>query len=300
MRTFAARHSALLLGLCVAAMLPACHRSDKSASGPRHFEVRGIVRGLLPDQKTINVEHEEIPGFMAAMTMPFTAKDPKERAALRVGDAISFRLTVTDQDSWIDQIKKINPEEVRLPARKTEPTPTTQTSPRLREGDPMPPFELTDQNGQTITLDTYRGRPFVVTFIFTRCPIPNFCPLMNKNFAELQNAIKSGSGPLAETRLLSISFDPENDTPAVLKEHAQREGADPAVWTFATGAQSQIKELTARFSVHVQPEAGTISHGLATALIDANGRIVAIWRGNGWKPDEVVGRVADANAQPFS
>lgn len=288
MRIFVARCPPALLVLCIAVALSACRRSDKSEAGTRHFEARGIVRGVAPDHRTLDVEHETILGFMPSMTMPFTAKDPKAIAALRIGDAISFRLSVTDQDSWIDQIKTINAAEVQLPTRKTEPAPTVQTSTRLREGDTMPPFELVDQNGQGITLDTFRGRPFVLTFIFTRCPIPNFCPLMTRHLAELQKAIKSGAGSLSETRLLSISFDPENDTHAVLKEHAEHEGADPAVWTFATGAPHQIKELTGRFSVHVQPEAGTISHGLATALISRDGKILKLWRGNGWTPGEVI------------
>jgi protein SCO1/2 len=137
----------------------------------------------------------------------------------------------------------------------------------------------------------------VVTFIFTRCPIPNFCPLMNKHFAQLQNAIREGSGTLAQTRLLSISFDPDFDTPAVLNEYAKREQADPALWSFATGEKEQIERLTKSFAVHIQPESGTISHGLATALIDGNGRVVEIWRGNAWKPEEIVAKIKDEHLQ---
>jgi protein SCO1/2 len=298
MRNFAPRRVAFAFLLCLAAASLGCGRSDKVEAGARQYEARGIVRGIAPDHSTLDIEHEAIPGFMPSMTMPFTAKDPKESAALRIGDAISFRLSVTDRNSWIDQIKKIQPADVQLPVRKTEATVTVAASTRLRGGDTMPSFELTDQNGQTITLDSFLGRPFVLTFIFTRCPIPNFCPLMGRHFAELQKAIKGGAGSLSETRLLSISFDPENDTPAVLKEYAQHEGADSIIWTFATGAKQQIKELTGRFSVLVEPEAGTISHGLATALIDPNGRIVEIWRGNGWKPEEVIAKIVPLATQP--
>jgi protein SCO1/2 len=162
----------------------------------------------------------------------------------------------------------------------------------LRAGDAMPPFQLRNEQGEKLTAEAFRGRPYVITFIFTRCPIPNFCPLMNRNFGELQSAIKGGAGALATTRLLSISFDPEFDTPAVLKEMAGHEGADPAIWNFATGEKPEIVRLTKGFSVLVQPEAGTISHGLATALVDGEGRIVEIWRGNGWKPAEVVEKIA--------
>jgi protein SCO1 len=297
MRTFPERRLVVLLTCCLAAALSACGRTDKSEAGARHYEARGIVRAVAPDHSTLDIEHETIPGFMPSMTMPFTVKNPPESAALRPGDAISFRLAVTDKDAWIDQIKPINAADVHLTA-KTEPAPKVEAAPRLRAGDAMPPFELADQNGLPITLDTFRGRPFVLTFIFTRCPIPNFCPLMSKNFAQLQSAIKSGAGALARTRLLSISFDPDYDTPQVLRDYAASEKADPARWSFATGTPARIKELTSGFSVLVQPEAGTISHSLATALIDANGRIVEIWRGNGWKPEEVVAKIAALESPP--
>lgn len=230
---------------------------------------------------------------MPSMTMPFSVRDPKEIAEFRMGEAISFRLAVTDNDSWIDQIKKISAEEVRLPASTATPSasPVARASPRLREGDMMPPFQLTNQSGEPITLETFRGHPFVLTFIFTRCPIPNFCPLMSKNFAALQNAIKTGSGLVAQTRLLSISFDPDFDSPQVLKSYAENEQADSGVWTFATGEKAEIEKLTRDFSVLVQPESGTISHGLATALIDPNGKISRIWRGNGWSPPEIIHEV---------
>ena len=282
---------AFVLGLALL-VSTGCKRADKAEaeSGALHYEVRGVVRGIAPDHSTLEVEHEAIPGFMPAMTMPFIVQNPKDIAALRIGDAIAFRFSVTDRDSWIDQIKKISAAEVHVPAQAA-PAPSIEASTRLRAGDAMPPFELADQAGRPLTLDTFRGRPFVLTFFFTRCPVPNFCPLMTRNFATLQTAIKAGTGPLAETRLLSISFDPEHDTLAVLQEQAQHESADPARWSFATGTPTQIKELTGRFSVLVQPEAGTLSHSLATALIDANGRIVEIWRGNGWKPEEVIAKI---------
>jgi protein SCO1/2 len=119
--------------------------------------------------------------------------------------------------------------------------------------------------------------------------------LMSKNFAVLQDAIKNGSGPLAETRLLSISFDPEFDTPQILKSFAEHEQADPTIWTFATGEKSEINDLTQSFSVYVQREGGTISHGLATALIDRNAKIVRIWRGNAWTPAEVIESIRAEN-----
>ena len=281
--------------LCAFLAATSCSRSPDSETKPeRHYEARGIIRGFAPDRRSIDVEHEDIRGFMPSMTMPFAVRDPKELAQLNLNDAISFRLSVTDNDSWIDRVKKIALDEVALPARKPAAVQPTTNSARLHEGDKMPPLQLTDQDGKAVTLETFRGHPFVLTFIFTRCPIPNFCPLMSRNFSDLQNAIQTGSGRLAYTKLLSISFDPAFDTPQVLKSYAEHEQADPKLWSFATGEKSDIEKLTHAFSVYVQAEGGTISHGLATAFVDGDGKILRIWRGNGWKPVEVIDAI---NAQ---
>ncbi len=259
------------------------------------YEVRGLIRGLPPDHKTIEIEHEDIPGFMPSMTMPFEVRDAKEAANLRLGNAISFRLNVTNRDSWIDRIQKIDAGQLHLPAAVPHAPPSSQADaqPRLHEGDPMPEFTLSDEEGKTVTRKTFHGHPFVLTFIFTRCPLPNFCPRMSQNFAELQKAIQASPESLAATRLLSISFDPEHDTPEVLKQYAQHDGADFAIWTFATGTPAEIQKLTKAFSIFVQPEGGTISHSLATALIDRDGKIAKIWRGNGWTPAEVMNELKE-------
>jgi protein SCO1/2 len=290
MRNVARRRAAFAFVLCLVIASFGCGRADKSGTDTRHYEARAIVRALPPDHKTIDLEHEDIPGFMPSMRMPFEVRDEKEIADLKLDDAIAFRLNVTQLDSWIDHVRKIDSGELHLPRRApTSPSQSeTAASERLHEGDPMSDFTLTDQDGKPVTLETFRGHPFVVTFIFTRCPLPNFCPRMSQNFAELQKAIQTSSGPLASTRLLSISFDPEHDTPEVLREYARHDGADFATWTFATGTTAEIRRLTKTFSVLVQPESGTISHSLATALIDRDGKIAKIWRGNSWTPAEVM------------
>ncbi len=280
-----------LAALGCALLLACCGKGTTPAENAREFTVRGMVRGLSPDGRTLEVEHEAVPNYMPSMTMPFSLRNPTDAKEVKVGDAISFRLRVTETEAFIDRIEKIHARELELPVR-AETKPAAETSLRLRAGDMMPPFQFTNEQGEKLTAETFRGRPYVLTFIFTRCPIPNFCPLMNRNFGELQSAIKGGSGALATTRLLSISFDPDFDTPEVLKQTSTHEGADPAVWNFATGEKPEIERLTQGFSVLVQPEGGTISHGLATALVDGEGRIVEIWRGNGWKPAEVAEKIA--------
>ncbi len=268
-----------------------CGRSTNKDENAEHYTTRGVVRGFSPDRSTIEIQHENIPGFMPSMTMPFVARDPKEIANLRTGDAISFRMTVAQKDFWIDNVKKIRREDIDVSEPNRTPSDSAEGGARLKEGDEMPPFSLTNQNGERTSLDTFRGRPFVLTFVFTRCPLPNFCPRMSNNFEELQAAIKTGGRVLANTRLLSVTLDPEFDTPKVLADYAVFHHADPQTWTFATGSQNEIDALTRAFSVYRQNEGGTISHGLATALIDKDGKIAQIWRGNAWKPLEVIEQI---------
>ena len=277
----------ILLTACVALALLGCGRSSNPDVSAEHYDTRGVVRGFSPDRSTIEIQHENIPGFMPSMTMPFVARDPKQIADLRTGDAISFRMAVTKKDFWIENVKKIRREEVDVAEPKRTSPVSADRDARLKEGDEMPPFGLTNQNGERVSLDTFHGQPFVLTFVFTRCPVPNFCPRMSNNFEELQAAIKSGSGPLVTTRLLSVTLDPAYDTPKILSEYAAFHNADSKIWTFATGDEKEIDALTRAFSVYRQNEGGTISHGLATALINRDGKIERIWRGNAWTPAEI-------------
>jgi len=272
----------------MALALLGCGRSTNSEEGADHYDTRGVVRGFSPDRSTIEIQHENIPGFMPSMTMPFVARNPKQIADLKTGDAISFRMAVTKKDFWIENVKKIRREEVDVVEPKQTSSVSTERDARLKEGDEMPAFSLTNQNGERVSLDTFRGQPFVLTFVFTRCPVPNFCPRMSNNFEQLQAAIKASGATLATTRLLSITLDPDYDTPKVLNDYAAFHRADSKIWSFATGDEKEIDSLTRAFSVHRQNEGGTISHGLATALINPNGTVERIWRGNAWMPAEVI------------
>jgi len=277
----------ILLTASIALALLGCGRSPNSDQRAEHYDTRGVVRGFSPDRSTIEIQHENIPGFMPSMTMPFVARDPKQIADLKIGDAISFRMAVTKKDLSIENVKNIRREDVNVAEPKRTPPVSAERDARVKEGDEMPRFSLTNQNGERISLDTFRGQPLVLTFVFTRCPVPNFCPRMSNNFEALQAAIKTGSDSLANTRLLSITLDPNYDTPKVLSDYAAFHHADPKIWIFATGDEKDIDSLTRAFSVYRQTEGGTISHGLATALINRNGTVERIWRGNAWTPAEV-------------
>jgi protein SCO1 len=280
---------AIIIALGLSACGPGTNPPDANA---QTYETRGIIRGFAPDRATIEIEHENIPGFMPSMTMPFSARDRKETADLATGDAVSFRMIVTAKDFWIDRVRKIDRSQVHVAEPRATPASSGGQAARLHEGDVMPFFTLTDQDGEPVTLEKFRGRPFVLTFAFTRCPIPNFCPLMSSNFSQLQSAIKTGRDELAQTRLLSVTLDPLFDTPQILKDYGAHLHFDSRIWTFATGDEKEIDALTQAFSVYRQTEGGTISHGLATALIDKEGKILKIWRGNSWTPAEVLREIA--------
>jgi protein SCO1/2 len=278
-------HVHLAVAVLIAAVFAGCERpaSPPVSADVRSYEVRGIVRGVAPDRSSLDVEHEDIPGFMPSMTMPISVHDPKYIADVRTGDAISFWMVVTDKDLFLERVKKVDEKEVRLPARTPSATPASTSAARLHEGDNLPAFTLTDQDGRSVNNETFRGGSLVLTFIFTRCAVPNFCPLMSNNFAELQKTIQAEG--IGNTRLLSITLDPAFDKPPILKEYGKHLAADPNMWTFATG---DVDALAEDFAVYRKTEGGTLSHGLATALVNGEGKIVRIWRGNAWTPAEVI------------
>ena len=247
----------------------------------RHYEVRGIVRAPLSEEGKISVEHEDVQGLMPSMTMPFKPANPAEAADLKAGDGVEFTLTLGDAGSSISKIRKIDPASVKLGA--PEPVRPRTSVKRVKEGDIWPAFSLVDQNDKAINQDTFRSGFTLVDFIFTRCAVPDYCPLMTANFSEIRSAL-AADVDAGKLRLLSVSFDPK-DTPDVLRQYA---GAKKAHWIFATGSLDEIDKITKAFAVRIEEEGGTYNHGLCTALIGPDGKILQIWRGNTWKPQEVI------------
>lgn len=285
-------------GVALAALLglfSACSKPAPGEPAARSYAVRGIVRAAAdPARRVIMIEHEDVPGLMPAMTMQFDTRAPGDFGAWRPGDGVAFRLWVTDQTSWITEPRPVPAAEIRLPVR-APPRAADGEVARVREGDRLAEFALVDQDGQPLGRATFAGRALVLTFIFTRCPIPNYCPLMARNFQHLQEAITAEPALAGRAALLSISFD-EFDTPAVLKDYGGVFTADFASWRFATGRPAEVRRLTRAFAVHVEAEGGTLAHSLATALVDRDGVIRRIWRGNGWQPAEVLAALRELPA----
>lgn len=284
----------LLLPL-VCLVFSACHKPV--AEKPKVFSVRGVVTEVEPSKKSVTVQHEKIPGYMEAMTMPFDVKNTNELRGLQPGDRIAFQMVVTTNEGWIEHIVKLNQSPEQLPSRSS--IQVVRAIEPLDPGERVPDFHLTNELGQAVSLSDLKGKAYAITFIFTRCPFPNFCPRMTGNFAEVDKKMSEQKGAPKNWQLLSVSFDPANDTPAKLLEYAKAYHYDPAHWHFLTGSEKQIGELCEVFDERFWQESGSISHNQRTAVIDANGRLQKVFTGNDWSPDELVQELIKAcNPKP--
>ena len=254
-------------------------------SGTRTFEVFGQIRSIDILNKTVRIAHEEVRDYMPAMVMPFAVKEAILLNGFAVNDRVKFQLTVTPDDSWISRIQKTDAAPAGESVTALAATPEGREADRVQTREAVPDFGLINQDGQAFRLRDFRGKAVLLTFIYTRCPIPNFCPLMSKNFAELQQRL-SKEFP-GRYQMLSISIDPGFDRPEVLKEYGGRYGAQGKDWSFATGDVEQIGFVAGLMGLYYAQENGLVSHDLRTAVISPEGRLVHLWKSNVWTPYEV-------------
>lgn len=252
----------------------------------RVFNVTGVVASGLQNG-TIRIAHEDIPGFMPAMTMPFYVSDPAEAAALQPGDVVEFKFTVGEQ-SRASAFKVLRRAVHSSSSVAAQTPPAAAAQKRLKKGDVLALPALTTQAGAPLSPSYFDEGYTVLTFVFTRCPVPEFCPLMMKRFQELGKQLDAQPDRASRTRLLVVTIDPEHDTPEVLRKYGEALGADFGRWTFVTGDPAAIGTLEKAFAVRVEPNAGSLDHTLATAVLAPGGRVVEIFRGNGWKTGEVL------------
>jgi len=230
---------------------------------------------------------------MSAMTMPFRVQEAAELGGLRKGDAISFRLTVGTDESWIDRIVKT----ARTNLPETGSVVQVGREPgAAKHRHPLMDFKFTNELGQAVSLSEFHGQALAITFFFTRCPIPDFCPRLSKNFAEASQ--KLGATPNAPTNwhFLSVTFDPKFDTPAVLKAYGERYHYDPKRWSFLTGPVDKIAELARESDVNFQPEGGLINHNFRTLIIGANGKLQTVFPVSGSLSDAITSEMLKAAA----
>jgi protein SCO1/2 len=243
---------------------------------------------VAADRREANIKHEEIKGLMPAMTMPYKAAEGQQFENVAAGDLVTATLVVVSNGAYLKDVKKVG----EAPLEKAPQAAPSASSgfELLSPGEVVPNTRFVDQDGKTRDLASFRNSTLVVTFIYTRCPIPTFCPLMDRHFAAIQTKLKTEPA-LRHVQLVSVSFDPIADTPPVLKKHAAALGADPKFWTFLTGQRDEIDKFAARFGVAVTREMNDpldISHNLRTAIVDAKGAFVKAYSGNEWTPDQVL------------
>jgi protein SCO1/2 len=280
------RSSSLAVMVSAGLIVAAACAAPPPPADVREFALTGEVLAIKPDRSQIQVKHDAVQGFMDAMTMWFNIRDPRLIEGLAPGDLIGATLVITNEDSYLTGIRKSGR---RPPGQASVPPP--EPSARVRIGEAVPDVTFTDETGAPRALSAYRGTFTLLTFIYTRCPLPDYCPRMNAHFAAVQRAVKAQPALARAVRLLSISFDPEFDTPARLAAKAKEMDADPALWRFVTAPRPQIEAFGGALGLSVLregPGGRDISHNLRTALLDRDGKLARTYNGNEWSPDEVV------------
>ncbi len=258
----------------------------------RVFIARGVIRELPVGGRTLVVRHEEVPGLMPKMTMAFTVHDTNELQGLHPGDTITFRVRATEDQSWIEGIQRAN-------GPVSTPTPISPVPPpqiaELKPGDMLPDAQLLAEDGNAIHFSDFRGRALAFTFIFTRCPLPDFCPRMNHGFAQARDLLlRSASGP-TNWQFLSLSFDPDHDRPEVLASYARGyRGDNRDRWTFASASTNVLASLVPKLDFRFANEDGAMIHNLRTVVLDPLGRIHRQLNGNKWVPQELADAMTEA------
>lgn len=276
-----------LVLLCLALIPTAC-RPHRSANEKR-YDLKGKVVAVDKTDRTATISHGDIAGYMPAMTMPFKIKNDADLEMLAPGDEVTGTLVVDDVSSWVE-ISTITEGSAPL-------SPTAAVPGEPKPGDAVPDFALTNQDGKRIHLAQYRGQALALTFIYTRCPQPDQCTLMSNNFAAIDRELQKQPEVYQKTHLLSISFDSDYDTPKVLRSygasHTERYSDESFQhWEFATGSADEVKGIAQFFGMRYyhDTESGQdqVIHSLRTAVISPEGKLVKLYRGNEWKPEEIL------------
>jgi protein SCO1/2 len=260
----------------------------------RAFAATGVVEQVNSADGTVLIQNEAISNYMSAMTMPFKVKDTKTLAALQSGDKISFQLHVTETESWVDQFTKIGT--VSLKENKPPPKIQNGQTQPVRARSPLWTDKFTNELEQAVSLSDFTGQALAITFFYTRCPLPEYCPRLSRNFQEASQKLESMPGAPANWHFLSFSFDPEFDTPAMLKAYGESYQYDPKHWSFLTGPPDQIAELARQSGVKYETDNGLINHNFRTLIIDASGHLQMVFPISGDLSDEIVAEIVKAAA----
>jgi len=287
------------LFLFVASIGSSC--GPRRAANEKRYPIKGKVVAVDTNDRTITIAHDDIVGYMPAMTMPFKIKNEADLQMVKPGDQVTGTLVVDDSSSWVEIASIVEgappiSQNVDVPG---EPKPGTE----------VPDFGLVNQDGKRIHLSQYRGKALLITFVYTRCPQPDQCTLMSNNFAAIDQALQKQPETYDKTHLLTISFDPDYDTPKVLRSYgASHTGrySDETFqhWEFASGTRDEVKGVAQFFGLRYYHDTESndeeVIHSMRTAIVGADGKVFKLHRGNEWKPAEVLGELRSLNSPQAS
>jgi protein SCO1 len=268
------------------------------------YHFTGEIVSIDAQGQSAVINGDNIPGFMDPMTMTYKIKPPSLLSQIHPGDLISADVVVVKpaknsedtSDYWLENVKVTGHAQMPAPS----PGPSTQRIPQ--PGDVVPDFAFVDQNNRHVSLKQYRGKVLLVTFIYTRCPFPDFCPRMSDNFDQIYKQIGTDQTLDSDTRLLTLSFDPEHDTPKVLRDYAFNVAHTHAAvlferWEFGVPQKSELRKMADFFGLIYTPEAGMITHNLSTTVIGPDGKILKWYHGNDWEVSDLIADAKEAEAK---
>ena len=284
----------LLLVLIVIAGLGGVVSCKRTSGNEKRYELKGKVVIVEPEKHLVTISHGDIKGYMPGMTMAFTVPNDSDLQMLVPNAEVTATLVVDGSQSWLEDLVVV--------VKQAAPSAPATAAMQAKEGDEVPNYTLVNQDAKEIRIRNYRGKALLLTFIYTRCPLPEFCTLMSDNFAQIDRKLSEDPQLYAKTHLLSISIDPAYDKPDVLRSygaaHTERyENETFAHWEFAGGSEEQVKEIAQYFGLRYFPENDQIIHSLRTVIIGPDGKVAKVYTGNQWQPEEVVDEMKKAVRQ---
>jgi protein SCO1/2 len=287
------RLSGLLFPLLL--LLTGCHSSKESSANGNQlshaFAAQGVIEKIAPDRQQVTIHHDTIPGYMIEMTMDFPVDDADELKGFIPGDKITFTLNVNQDRDWVSNIHRIgHTNAVMRPMDDSE-------AGKLKPGDMLPDGELIAEDGRHVHLSDFRDKVVALTFFFTRCPLPNYCPLMNRNFFETRNLLLADPKAPANWEFLSISFDSDFDQPSTLSSYGgfyRHNNADR--WLFAAAPPATLAKLAPPLGLVIMRQDSNISHNLRTIVVDPKGRLYRQFNDNLWTPHQLATAMIEAAA----
>jgi len=287
---------AVAVSLLFSLLLASCGKKEQKETDLVTFPLRGEVVGIDTANDVVTIAHEAIPNYMNAMVMPFKVKDPALFQGIAIGDSVGATLAISRTESWLEGLHLLRKGENVQAAAPEEIT----RKHLYGEGDTLPDESFINQEGKTVRLGDLKGKTVGLTFVYTRCPLPDFCIRMSENFRRLQKLLTAEPSLQGKWHLISISFDPKYDRPSVLKQYGRNYGADFSTWDFVTDPDTSgrmLQRFAEGFGLTYVPEQGSFTHNLRTAILDKEGRLRKVIVGNEWKPEEAAKDMRESSEQ---